>query len=95
MDPENRELIKKNGLIVWLTADEQTIMERMKADPFNKDLRPPLSTGDLEAEVRATLSERLPSYALTADFIVDTKGKSLEEVTREICTLIGYDEQTV
>ncbi|OPX37226.1 MAG: hypothetical protein B1H13_13145, partial [Desulfobacteraceae bacterium 4484_190.3] len=26
---ENREALKKNGLFVWLTADVETIMERM------------------------------------------------------------------
>jgi shikimate kinase len=95
MDPENREQIKKNGLTVWLTADVQTIMKRMSADPLNKDMRPSLSKGNLEAEVRTTLSERLPCYGQTADFIVDTEGKGLEEVTGEIFNLIGNHAQKI
>ncbi|MBA4392395.1 MAG: shikimate kinase [Desulfobacca sp.] len=88
MDTENRETIKKNGRIIWLTADLQTIIERMKADPLNKDLRPPLSEGDWEAEVRETLNKRIPLYASLADFRVDTKGKTIEAIIEEICGMM-------
>ncbi len=62
LDPENRELIKRNGMIFWLTADVQTIIERMNADPNNKDMRPHLSEKDWESEIQATLAERFPIY---------------------------------
>jgi shikimate kinase len=88
MDPENREIIKKNGRIVWLTADVQTIIERMKADPFNKDQRPPLSEGDREAEIRKTMAERIPIYESLADFIVDSKDQTIEAIIEEICGMM-------
>ncbi len=84
MNLENREIIKKNGRIVWLTADVQTIIERMKADPLNEDLRPPLSEGDWEAEIRETLDKRIPLYASLADFRVDTKGKTINTIIEEM-----------
>ena len=88
LDPENREIIRRNALILWLAADVQTIGERMSADPNNRDLRPPLSKGDLETEIQATLTERIPLYEQVSDFCVDTKGKSLEAITEEIINLI-------
>jgi shikimate kinase len=84
LDPENRETLRNKGLIVWLTADVQTIIERMNTDPNNKDFRPHLSEKDWESEIQTTLTERLPIYERMADFVIDTKGKGLEEVTEEI-----------
>lgn len=95
LDPENREIIRRNGLILWLAADVQTIGERMSTDPNNRDLRPPLSKGDLETEIQATLTERFPLYEQVSDFCVETKGKSLEAVTEEIFNLIRIRNQSL
>jgi shikimate kinase len=88
MDPENRETIKKNGQIVWLTADVQAVIERMKAAPFNKDQRPPLSEGDWETEIRETMASRIPAYESLADFQIDTTGKAIEAIMEEICDIM-------
>lgn len=92
LEPENREILKQKGLVLWLTADVPTIMERMNADPNNKDMRPHLSEKDWESEIRATLTERSPIYERLANFIVDTRGKGLEEVAEEICNFIQLQE---
>lgn len=89
LDPENRESVKRKGMIFWLTADVQTIIERMNTDPNNKDMRPHLSEKDWESEIKVTLTERFPIYERMADFIVDTKGKRLEDVTEEIVLKIA------
>jgi shikimate kinase len=84
MAPENREILKKNGRIVWLIADVRAISERMKADVFNKDWRPPLSEGDWETEIRETLAARYPFYETLADYQVDTTGKAIKTIVDEI-----------
>jgi shikimate kinase len=89
MDSENREQIKKNGITIWLTADVQTIMGRMNADPLNKDLRPPLSKGDWETEIRETLASRNPLYASLSDLKIDTKDKTIDAIISEICGIMG------
>jgi shikimate kinase len=86
LDLDNREIIKKNGVIVWLTADVTTILERMKADPKNKDQRPPLSERDWETETRETLAVRTPVYQALADLQIDTEGKTVEDIVVEIET---------
>ena len=88
MDPENREVLRQKGLIVWLTADVQTIIKRMKSDPDNKDNRPPLSEKDWENETQELLTQRSPVYQGLADFSIDTDGKNIEGVTEEICNQI-------
>lgn len=92
LDPENRESVKRNGMIFWLTADVQTIIERMAADPNNQDMRPHLSEKDWGSEIRTSLTERSPIYEQMADFVIDTKGKRLKNVTEEIYNLIQIQE---
>jgi shikimate kinase len=84
LDPENREVIKENGPVIWLTAGAQTIIGRMMADPGDEDMRPRFSAADRERETQEILSRRLPLYRQTADLIVDTEGKTIEDLAEEI-----------
>ncbi len=84
MDPGNREQLRLMGLIVWLTADIETILTRMEADPHNTDNRPPLSEKDWENETREILNQRLPLYQQLADFSIDTDGKKIGGIVEEI-----------
>jgi shikimate kinase len=84
LDPENREIIKQKSLVVWLTADGDTILKRMKADSDNQDNRPSLSEKDWEAEIQEILAQRMPLYQQLADVTIDTKEKGIEAVAEEI-----------
>ncbi len=82
--PENRRRIRDSGLAVWLTARPDTILRRMRADRRSADSRPALTGESLKEEVRGTLAERLPLYAVVADFAVATDHFSPQEVCRAI-----------
>jgi shikimate kinase len=88
MDPENREILKSRGPIIWLTADVVTILTRMKSDPNHIDNRPPLSEKDWENETREILAQRSPVYRELSDFSVDTEGKTFEAIAEELVALI-------
>jgi len=88
MDSENREILKPMGLIVWLTADSETILARMKSDPNNIDNRPPLSEQDWENETREILAQRSPAYRESSDFSIDTEGKTVEAIAEELVPII-------
>ena len=90
LDPENRKILKQKGLIVWLTADVQTTIDRMQSDLHNGDNRPPLSEKDREGEIREMIALRDPLYGQMAHLTVDTKGKTIEEVTGEIIKKIDF-----
>jgi shikimate kinase len=94
MDPDNREVLKQKCLIVWLTADFHTIMERMKADPQNQDNRPALSAKDWETEIQEVLTQRSPVYRRLADLSIGTEGKTVEAIADEICNHIQQTQQT-
>jgi len=71
--PKNIESLKKNGLIFWLVADEETIVGRIKDDSG----RPSLSGAkSFLEEVSEILAERAPRYKAAADHIIDTARQS-------------------
>ncbi|MEP6671156.1 MAG: shikimate kinase [Chthoniobacter sp.] len=66
--PENRELLRELGLVVWLTASEEVIFERVSR---NKK-RPLLQTDDPRATVHELLEQRRPLYEGAAQFTLDS-----------------------
>lgn len=81
---ENTELIKKNGKIFFLRASFETLLERVRADetrPLLKD------TGKTAERLGELLQERMPVYEHVADYIIDTDGKAVDEVAREVVAL--------
>ncbi|MDR3405509.1 MAG: shikimate kinase [Chthoniobacter sp.] len=66
--PENRELLRELGLVVWLTASEEVIFERVSR---NKK-RPLLQTDDPRATVHQLLEQRRPLYEEAAQFTLNS-----------------------
>ena len=80
--PANRDKLK-TGFVVWLTADAATLWQRISRDAGTAERRPNLTVGGL-AEVEQLLREREPLYRECADLIVDTTGRTLEEIADKI-----------
>ncbi|NOX32527.1 MAG: shikimate kinase AroL [Deltaproteobacteria bacterium] len=83
-DPENREFLKKNGLVVWLDADIKTIMQRFDQDSKTKESRPALTNKNFLKETREIVSQRRPMYEKTAEIRIDTSFKTPEEIVNII-----------
>lgn len=83
--PENRtSLGGGDGWVVWLRASPATLAERINADATTAARRPNLTAkGGLE-EIESLLEKRSPLYQECANLIVDTEGKSPEQVAGEI-----------
>lgn len=84
MDPDNAGAMKKKGLFVWLMADAETIAERMRRDDSTLHQRPSLTGKDVLAEIREILQARQQIYHKLADLVVDTSGKTIDEIVDEI-----------
>jgi shikimate kinase len=80
----NIECLGKNGLVFWLTADEQTIVERIKDDTQRPSLCGSKSFVEVVAEI---LAERGPKYEAAADHAIDTAGQSAEEAAAAIADI--------
>lgn len=82
---KNVESLKKNGVVFWLTADEQTIVQRIKDDTQ----RPSLSgLKSFVEEVAEILAERGPKYKAAADHTVDTVKNTAEEAAQTIIRIL-------
>jgi shikimate kinase len=88
MDPENADLLKKEGTLIWLQTDERIIRERMLADAVTSGQRPRFSADDLAVEIGNTLAARTPMYRRLADFVVDTTVMNTEECVAGIMVLL-------
>ena len=72
--------------MILLTADHETIIERVEADG---DTRPLLSDQEKVEPIARLLGERMPRYLEAADEVVDTGGKTQAQVAREIIEYLG------
>ena len=77
---ENRRLMKETGVIIWLDATPETILDRVKDD----DSRPNLKGKKNVKDIEALKNKRADAYAEAADIKVDTDGKTIREVAKEI-----------
>lgn len=83
---KNRELLKRAGKVVYLRTSPETVYDRLKGD----DTRPLLKSENPLARIKELQDERGKIYEEAADIIVDTDGKSPEEVANEIIAAIGF-----
>ena len=84
LKPENNELLKKNGKIFFLRASFETLLKRVRADETRPLLK---NNGKIAERLGELLSERIPVYEAVADTIVDTDGRTIDEVADEIIRL--------
>jgi shikimate kinase len=79
--PENTENLRRGGILFWLEASVERIVERIQESTE----RPPLTEGkSFLEEVEEVLSERLPLYRAAADREVDTDPLTAAEVAEGI-----------
>jgi shikimate kinase len=74
--PENLDLLKRLGLVVWLDANEETLFERAT----RRHTRPLLRTENPRACFESLLAERNPLYARVADLRIDCSAIGHHEV---------------
>jgi shikimate kinase len=79
----NRERMRTAGRVVWLTADVETLWQRLQADVTTQERRPVLTVGGRD-EIAEILRLREPLYRGCADFVVETAGQSPAEIAAEI-----------
>ncbi len=86
--PGNRAKMKARGKTVWLVARPETLWRRISEDQASAQRRPNLTSQGGLAEVVEVLARRMPAYRECADWVVDTEGKTPEEVAGEIVHLL-------
>lgn len=83
-NPQTREDVRAHGLSVWLKADFETLMARVR----RRSHRPLLQTTDPEGTMRRLLDERGPNYA-RADLIVPSHDGAHSDVVQACLQALG------
>jgi shikimate kinase len=79
MNPETRKLIAQKGISIWLKAEFDVLMRRIK----RRSDRPLLRTPDPESTLKRLIEERYPVYAL-ADRTIESRDVSHEVIVDEV-----------
>ena len=82
---QNVELMKKSGQIILLTAQPETILERVKDD----ESRPLLKGNKNVAFIRDMMEKRRKKYESAADIIIETDGKDAKAICTEMFEKLG------
>jgi shikimate kinase len=79
MNAETRRLIGQKGLSIWLKADFDILMRRIR----RRTDRPLLHTADPEDTLKRLIEDRYPLYAL-ADLTIESRDVSHEVIVDEV-----------
>ncbi|MBM4295496.1 MAG: shikimate kinase AroL [Deltaproteobacteria bacterium] len=92
LDPENVRILRKNGIVIWLTADPETIQDRLALDGSWEVSRPSLTGKDTLSEVAEVLQARQHLYLAAAQIIINTEGQTVEEVADKVLAAVKARE---
>jgi len=81
---ENRRILKRSGVVVWLQTSVSQQLRRLKLDKK----RPLLQTGDREARLAAIARERDPIYEDLADIVFPSQNRSIPLAAKRLSKVI-------
>jgi len=87
LDPLNMTAMKEAGLVIALDANLETLWKRLKTSTN----RPLLNASNPKNRIKELYNERRPFY-IQAHHIVDTSGKTVNDVAQEILNLYISDK---
>jgi shikimate kinase len=80
LDPVNRQHLSSRGRVIYLHASVDQQLRRTAKDRN----RPLLQTANPRAKLEELMAERDPLYREIADLVVETDGKRVRDVVRQI-----------
>jgi shikimate kinase len=88
LDADNVSVLRKNGVIIWLKADKQTLLKRMNQDPGTNARRPTLTGRGTLEELQEVMSLREPFYEKTSQIQIDTSTLDVEAVVERVLAMV-------
>jgi shikimate kinase len=92
LDTDNVNALRKNGIILWLEADKQTLLRRLNQDPGTDARRPTLTGKGTSEELKEVMSLREPIYKRISEIQIDTSTLDVETIVERILAVV--DERT-
>jgi shikimate kinase len=93
LDTDNVKALRKNGFILWLKADKQTLFKRINQDQGTNARRPTLTGKGTLEEVKEVLSLREPIYERISEIQIDTSTLDVEAVVERILAIMKDEER--
>jgi len=94
LSPDNRDLMRQSGLVVYLLTSVGQQLERLGRDRT----RPLLQTGNMESKLVELANERNPLYQATADLVFPIRNRNIDstvgQIHRAICRYQGDSQAT-
>jgi shikimate kinase len=84
VDPDNRRRVGSAGFVVWLRAPVTVLSERV-----GEGADRPLLAGDPRGSLTRLLALREPAYEAVADAVVDTEGRTVDDVATAVLDAFG------
>jgi shikimate kinase len=85
----NIDRLKEGGVVVYLTAAPNVILQRTSRDPL---VRPLLNVADPVSRIKELLKFRKPLYERAADITINTTRLNIDSVVREIIETLKGNE---
>ena len=92
LDPESRRALRDAGLVVWLRASPDVLSARVERQP---DTRPLLRGAPPAATLERLAVLRADAYEAAAHAVVDTDGRTQDEVADAVLAVFASDEGSV
>lgn len=86
---ENAKLLRKIGDVVFLKTSKEVTYQRLKHDTT----RPLLQCDNPLEAIEHMLTIREPIYEASANFVIETDGKSLEDLVDEILSVTKHSKE--
>jgi shikimate kinase len=81
----NMAHLKRNGVVFWLVATPETIRARIGGDTNRPSLT---GTKSFLEEVEDVLRQREPVYREYADYVVETEGRAVQDIAKDIVSKV-------
>jgi shikimate kinase len=83
--PQNVEVLKRNGKLIWLSATVDTITARIGGDTQRPSLT---GTKSFVDEITEVLRDRTPKYQAVADHVIQTDDRSIQQLAEAVLALM-------
>jgi len=93
LDADNVMALKKNGFIIWLKADSQSVYQRMLRDPRTALQRPSLTGKGAVTELEEVMTSRAPLYEKAAEIHVETSAIDATTVVEGVLSILDGMER--
>jgi len=88
LEPESVKTLKRNGFIIWLTADVQILLQRMAKDHRTTKGRPSLTGKGTLEELEEVIAYRKPFYEKASEVRVDTSVLDVDGVVNNVLSIL-------